>query len=186
MLYNEDVNTNDSTIKSAIDYWYSNNMTQYTDYLEDTVWCNDRSMSNQSTNGWNPNGGSTSTSLYFKSNGNLSNLTCQNRNDRFSVNKENGNGALRYPVGLITSQETSLAYNGKSPLASGNYYWGLSPTGFNDNYAIGCRVNTHGSGNNSNVYGSSGVRPAVSLRTGIEYMSGDGSSDTPYVIDMDS
>ncbi len=45
MLYNEDVNTNDSTIKSAIDYWYLNNMTQYTDYLEDTVWCNDRSMS---------------------------------------------------------------------------------------------------------------------------------------------
>ena len=171
MLFNDDVNTNDSTIKTAIDYWYSNNMIQYTDYLEDTVWCNDRSMSNQSTNGWNPNGGSTSTSLYFKSNGNLSNLTCQNRNDRFSVNKENGNGALRYPVGLITRQEQGLSsYGGGSPLVSGNSYWGLSPGNF---YSSG-------------VYGSCGVRPAVSLRTGIEYMSGDGSVDTPYVIDMDS
>ena len=187
MLYNEDVNTNNSTIKSAIDYWYSNNMIQYTDYLEDTVWCNDRSMSNQSTNGWNPNGGSTSTYLYFKSNGNSSNLTCQNRNDRFSVNKENGNGALRYPVGLITRQEQNLAYiSSKSPLASGNYYWGLSPNSFNNYYAIGYVVNTHGYYYSYRVNNSLGVRPAVSLRTGIEYMSGDGSVDYPYVIDMDS
>ncbi len=186
MLYNEDVNTNDSTIKSAIDYWYSNNMTQYTDYLEDTVWCNDRSMDNPSTNGWNPNGGSTSTYLNFKSNGNSSNLTCQNRNDRFSVNKENGNGALRYPVGLITRQEQSLAYNGNSPLASGNYYWGLSPSYFYYSSARGCIVVTDGYSDYNNVFVSGGVRPAVSLRTGIEYMSGDGSSDTPYIIDMDS
>ena len=161
-------------------------MIQYTDYLEDTVWCNDRSMSNQSTNGWNPNGGSTSTSLYFKSNGNLSNLTCQNRNDRFSVNKENGNGALRYPVGLITRQEQSLAYNGNSPLASGNYYWGLSPSYFINGDASGYSVDTIGSSSNNYVGFSRGVRPAVSLRTGIEYMSGDGSVDYPYVIDMDS
>ena len=190
MLYNEDVNTNDSTIKSAIDYWYSNNMTQYTDYLEDTVWCNDRSIDNKETNGWNPNGGSTSTHLYFKSNGNSSNLTCQNRNDRFSVNKENGNGALRYPVGLITRQEQSLAYNSsynpKSPLASGNIYWGLSPYNFYNTIAYGYIVLTTGDWNYNVVYNSRGVRPAVSLRTGIEYMSGDGSSDTPYIIDMDS
>ncbi len=58
MLYKDDVNTNNSTIKSAIDNWYSNNMTQYTNYLEDTVWCNDRSMDNKESNGWNPAGGS--------------------------------------------------------------------------------------------------------------------------------
>jgi len=38
MLYNDDVNTNDSTIKTAIDYWYENNMIEFTPYLEDTVW----------------------------------------------------------------------------------------------------------------------------------------------------
>ena len=188
MLYNEDVNTNNSTIKSAIDYWYSNNMIQYTVYLEDTVWCNDRSMSNQSTNGWNPNGGSTDKYLNFKSHGDSSNLTCQNINDRFSVNKENGNGALRYPVGLITRQEQKLAYiSSKSPLASGNYYWDLSPNGFNNNVAYGYLVTAYGNNSSSHsVYGSIGVRPAVSLRAGLEYMSGDGSSDYPYVIDMDS
>jgi len=101
MLYNNDVNTNNSLIKTAIDYWYANNMTAYTKYLEDTVWCNDRSMSNQSTNGWNPNGGSTSTYLYFKSVNDDTNLTCKNKNDRFTVNEANGNGALTYPVGLL-------------------------------------------------------------------------------------
>ena len=186
MLFNDDVNTNDSTIKTAIDYWYSNNMIQYTDYLEDTVWCNDRSMSNQSTNGWNPNGGRTRTALDFKSYGNLSNLTCQNINDRFSVNKENGNGVLRYPVGLITRQEQNLAYiSSKSPL-SGNYYWGLSPGHFSDDSAYGSYVDTIGYGSSYFVSSSYGVRPAVSLRAGLEYMSGDGSVDYPYVIDMDS
>ncbi len=188
MLYNDDVNTNDSTIKSAIDYWYSNNMTQYTDYLEDTVWCNDRSMDNKESNGWNPNGGSTDTLLIFKSYRNLSNLNCQNRNDRFSVNKENGNGVLKYPVGLISKQEQNLAYfSSKSSLASGNYYWGLSPGYFNNyNYTYGYGVNSAGSGYSDLVSLSYGVRPSVSLRTGIEYMSGDGSGNYPYIIDMDS
>ena len=186
MLYNEDVNTNDSTIKSAIDYWYSNNITQYTDYLEDTVWCNDRSMSNQSTNGWNPNGGSTSTYLNFKSNGNSSNLTCQNRNDRFSVNKENGNGALKYPVGLITRQEQGLSsYGGGSPLVSGNSYWGITPSYFDNSFALGEYIPFSVSFDSQFISQPLSVRPAVSLRAGLEYINGDGSSDTPYVIDMD-
>ena len=63
--------------------------------------------------------------------------------------------------------------------------WGLSPNNFNTSNAIGYGVYTLGSSNHYVSY-STGVRPAVSLRTGIEYMSGDGSSDIPYVIDMDS
>ena len=186
MLYNEDVNTNDSTIKSAIDYWYQNNMTQYTDYLEDTVWCNDRSMDNKESNGWNPNGGNTSTLLYFKSNKNSSNLACQNKNDRYSVNKENGNGALRYPVGLITRQEQSLAYSSsKSPLNSKNIYWGLSPLSY-FNTAYGHSVYSNGYHYSNLVETFYGVRPSISLRIGIQYISGDGSSDIPYIIDMDS
>lgn len=35
-------NTTDSTIKTMLDVWYSENMIEYTKYLEDTVWCNDR------------------------------------------------------------------------------------------------------------------------------------------------
>ena len=187
MLYNEDVNTNDSTIKSAIDYWYSNNMTQYTDYLEDTVWCNDRSIANDGAHGWYPNGGSFIKSLEFKSTINTNNLICPNKNDRFTVNKENGNGALSYPVGLITRQEQSLAYiSSKSPLGSGKGYWILSPIKFSNYGYVYSVVSTGSFYEYSNLYDTTlGVRPAISLRTGIEYMSGDGSVDTPYIIFTD-
>ena len=56
-------NANSSTIKTAIDNWYQSNMTSYTDKLEDTVFCNDRSIS--ALGGWNPDGGSTTAYLYF-------------------------------------------------------------------------------------------------------------------------
>ena len=36
-------NTTDSTIKRVIDTWYQTNMTEFTEKLEDTIWCNDRS-----------------------------------------------------------------------------------------------------------------------------------------------
>jgi hypothetical protein len=37
-------NENDSAIKQYIDNWYSENLVNYTDRIEDTVWCNDRSI----------------------------------------------------------------------------------------------------------------------------------------------
>ena len=43
-------NTNDSTIKTAIDNWYASNMTSYTKYLSTTaVYCNDRELATGST-----------------------------------------------------------------------------------------------------------------------------------------
>lgn len=181
MLFNDNVNKDSSTIKQAIDYWYEHNMISFTKYLEDTVWCNDRSIYN--LGGWNPNGGSMTTDLYFNSNVNLSNLTCQNVNDRFTKYVENGNGKLSYPVGLITRQEQNLAYSSSSPLGSGNDFWGLSPSYFDEGYrAFIYDVVSGGWNSNSYVYYPSGVRPSISLRTGIEYSSGDGSTNFPYVI----
>ncbi|MBR1718286.1 MAG: hypothetical protein IJ715_03345, partial [Bacilli bacterium] len=54
MLYDDNVNTTNSTIKSGVDAWYKQYLSDYSDYLEDTIFCNDRSQSNQSNNGWNP------------------------------------------------------------------------------------------------------------------------------------
>jgi len=124
MLYNDNVNTNNSIIKSAIDYWYENEMTNFTDYLEDTVWCNDRSFVELGT--WNPNSDNLKN-LRFKSYSNLKDLTCKNKNDRFTVNEANGNGALTYPVGLIDATEGNLAYdnssNPSSPHDSKQFHW---------------------------------------------------------------
>ena len=161
-------------------------MIEYTDYLEDTVWCNDRSMSNQSSNGWNPNGGSNSTYLYFGSVGNKSSLTCSNKMDSFTVDSANGNGSLTYPVGLLTEPERSLASSSNSPLTSGATNWLLSPIDFNPYHAGGYVVDSNGGSYSYYVYYTYGVRPVVSLRSGIIYESGDGTVDTPYIVAMSS
>ena len=46
-IYSDGTN---STIKQTVDTWYTSNMTAYTDMLEDTVWCNDRSISSVNGN----------------------------------------------------------------------------------------------------------------------------------------
>lgn len=180
MLYSN-VNFNNSTIKTAVDYWYSNNMTQFTKYLEDTVWCNDREISHWELSSWNPNSGySESNRLHF-SKADMS-LSCPNINDRFTVSRENGNGALTYPVGLITSTERQLAYvENKSYLGVGIWYRTMSPYSF----ASDSGVNTDGGGSAGPVNGTyqgGGVRPMVSLRPQIEFSNGDGSLNTPYII----
>ena len=50
----EHLSTRESTssnIKDVIDEWYNDNMINYTGYLEDTVWCNDRSILNNTGTG---------------------------------------------------------------------------------------------------------------------------------------
>lgn len=60
-------------------------------------------------------------------------LACKNKNDSFTVGSENGNGALIYPVGLLTSDEVMYAgskidtNNNNYYLYTGNLYWTLSP-----------------------------------------------------------
>ena len=183
MLYADDVNTKDSGIKAYIDTWYANNMTGYTVKLEDTVFCNDRSMSNGSSNGWNPNGGSTTTILEFKNYYNTSNksLVCANETDRFSVN--NPKAQLKYPIGLLTVPELILAsYGSGHYFNSGQYVWLGSPGVFSDGFANGREVYS-GGWDISDVTDWLGVRPSISLKPGTIISSGDGSYTNPFVIE---
>ena len=183
MLYADDVNTKDSTIKAYIDLWYKENMISYTDKLEDTMFCNDRSIS--ILNGWNPNGGNIllfDSDLFFKngSNDNQS-LVCENETDRFSMS--NSKAKLKYPIGLLSAPEyilTNIQYN--TFLRTTKNYWLISPSDFmmkqvnvihqSDNYIIGNAAD-----------GLNGVRPSVSLKPGTEFKSGDGSFTNPFVIE---
>ena len=181
MLYADDVNKNDSTIKAYIDNWYENNLASYEDKLEDTVFCNDRSISK--LNGWNPNGGDATQYLQFKnySTSNKS-LVCANENDKFTVESSNGNGALIYPIGLLSVPELSLAGYGSSHYFNSEQYVRLaSPSDFYDN-----RANVMGVSTNAWVMdpvdNTGGVRPSVSLKPKTYFSSGDGSFTNPFVI----
>ena len=179
MLYANDVNKNDSTIKAYIDSWYENNLASYEDKLEDTVFCNDRSVLN--LNGWNPNGGSTSTILQFEnySTSNQS-LVCANETDRFSVN--NPKAELKHPIGLLSVPELNLASYGSSHyFNNGQYVWLASPSRFNYGGAGVRGVGTSGWSSDGVNY-SGGVRPSVSLKPKTYFSSGDGSFTNPFVI----
>lgn len=177
MLFNEDVNQKDSTIKKGIDLWFKNTLLSYSDYLEDAVFCNDRSIS--SIGGWNPNGGKLG-SLYFAGLGQR-NLNCPNDIDAFST--DNDKARLTYKVGLMTKQEIELL---NTDLKTGATYWLGTPHDFYYTYGTYNMVSRQGGVSSGDLIYSSlkyGVRPVISLKKGAHYSSGRGSKDTPYVFD---
>ena len=185
-------NTTNSNIKTVIDNWYSANMTNATDYLENAIYCNNRHISN--LGGWNSNGGSVSVSasvLKFNDyDENDTRLTCQDKEDQFTLKVDSGgtlgygNNSLDYPVGLLTSKEASLAFGGSSTnyLNNGDYYWLLSPYEIYNNNAVVHRVRNGGL-DSANVIGAHGARPAVSLLTKVKLSGeGNGTVESPYVV----
>ena len=177
MLYNDNVNTTNSTIKSGVDAWYKHYLLEdYSDYLEDTVFCNDRSI--DSLGGWDPNGGSLSRSMFFYRD---SALSCTNDTDKFSVS--NNKAKLTYKVGLMSYREMNLLNN--NIRKTGQDYWLASPYVFDYEYAHEFHVYTTGGLYVNLVNHAYGARPVISLKPGIEYSDGDGSQDHPYIIDME-
>ena len=183
MLYADDVNKTDSAMKTYIETWYENNMTAYTSYLEDTTYCNDRSIND--LGGWNPNGGGTAGYLQFKNFNTNYSLVCGSVTDQFRVG--NTKAPLKYPVGLLTAPEAWLAYKDASYstyyLNTGEYYWLGSPGTFSDYGAYGRGVTGSGSLNYRDVFNFFGARPSVSLKPGTVYISGDGSYTSPFLIE---
>ena len=185
-------NITNSTAKTQIDTWYSNNLSSYTSYIEDTIYCNDRSISE--LNGWDPDGGDTTKYLCFSPRTRaLTNYTpsleCSRAQDRFTVSSTKGNGALTYPVGLITSDEVMYA-GGKSNTSNSTYYlytnqiyWTGSTGDYSSSNGFVFLINNYGYLISYGITTTYGLRPVVSLDS-LEALveSGDGTSTNPYVI----
>lgn len=171
-------NTNNSVIMNAINAWYERYLIDYSGYLEDTIFCNDRSI--KELNGWNPNGGVTNKYLYFKEYSETKDLYCTNEIDRFSVSNEIAK--LKYPVGLMTSPEMNLS-NSDYVRKAGSAYWLASPY-YAYNTSYNRRIQNDGSLSFANTNGSYTLRPAISLAPGTEYSDGDGSRENPYVVEL--
>ncbi len=172
-------NVNNSTMKTYLDNWYKTNIEDkgLSSYVSDTLFCNDRSVSNGTGIGTN----ATYYRGYNSSNG--MQLTCVNQNDRFTVNDESiGNGDLMYPIGLISRDEVYLVggYDSNSYLYTGGSYWTMSPSTFNYSVAYVHSVIPNGSANNYyGVYNAGEVRPIINLKAD-SLKSGDGTMTSPY------
>jgi len=182
-------NLYDSNAKTVVEAWYAANMTNYTSKIEDTIYCNDREISDYG--GLSPNGPleyaysdliyATSTRYYNTSS---PNLNCTNKRDAFTWRNSRGNQKLMYPIGLLTADEIKLAGLSSSSYnhflkSSSNYL--MSPSSFK--YCWAAELTFYITVSYNATYGNyNGFRPSVSLKHGIYVTSGDGTVNNPYVI----
>ena len=183
--------TNSSTIKTAIDNWYKDNLnTNYGKYLSTTaVYCNDRSTSDNTYFGAYTRLKTNKTPSY----------DCAATEDKFTADTSTGNGKLTYPIALMTADEVSFAgglwgtnaqtwyyYNSAKGSSTGEQlWWLLSPASGNSSYAyVFFVVGSSYPGFLSSTYVSHtyGVRPVISLDEDVLWSSGNGSSSSPYEI----
>ena len=187
-------NTNNSTIKTYIDNWYSTNLSSYSKYIStEAVYCNDRKAPSYNT--------SDSFDYYVYTRLKAGNPTydCEDSKDAFSGS--NSEAKLTYPIGLMTADEITYAGGYKytdltSPYAwyylnsaggsiTGNkVWWSLSPvlwSNYSDVWFV-AGSNSPGLINRERVYNSYGVRPVISIKSDALWSSGNGSSSSPYEI----
>ena len=197
-------NTNNSAIKTYIDNWYKNNLSSYSKYIStEAVYCNDRNVSDGT---YCPN---CSTDFSFAGRTRIdTNKTpsydCENVGDKFTVDASTGNGSLKYPIALMTSDEVVYAggmiymnattwfyYNSVKTSSTGNYMWWLmTPFLWNNSGRAGVLL-LDGQMYPGNlkayyVHNASAVRPVISLKSCVKYLSGDGSATNPYIIEETS
>ena len=201
-------NTVDSTIKGVVDAWYKTNIADkgYGNAVSDTMFCNDRSIPGKTITLWIGDTGlgygkqktaygaagrfmtgNNSTVLSAKT-GIQPTFKCPQKNDAFTVNDTSkGNGALTYPVGLITADERIAAGSGK--YGTGNtscylyrgiyWHWTLSPSIFNGTNSA-MFVDR---GSNQNVSNGGAVAPVINLSADyVKTLRGTGTMTDPFTV----
>ena len=189
---------NTSSIKSVVDTWYQANLLpNYDGYISKTaIYCNDRGVGSGS---WSAAGSAFYYAAYARLEASKSpTYICSNEADRFTASETVGNGALTYPIGLITADEVAYAggvwntnnssyYIAQNASSGASYWWTMSPYYWNSNVADGFYVggsSSTGTLSFNYVYRTYGVRPVISLKACVEYESGDGTSTSPYKVKL--
>ena len=188
-------NTNNSTILTNLETWYTNNLKTYADAIADTVWCNDKTNVTDTTyDPWSltPNGlGFGTNKTYYGATQRLVSASGSAGGTGPSLKCNGELSKINSKVGLITADE--LAFAGYA-IGTGNtttylqenatdtYWWSLSP-----GYFYGGNANVWGGGDSdggfgsNDVYNTNGVRPSISLKPSTN-VTGEGTSSTPYII----
>ena len=181
-------NINSSTIKKYVDSWYESNLknTEYEKYLADNIFCNRRDI--KSGTGYGKNSTSYQGYTAYK-------FTCTKNNAFSAKDVKYGNGALMYPIGMISTEEIRISIessgvdNDKSQFHTGYSYWSISPVYYGVNNTIYAKVaditdgggQYGGGGGGVNVY-NGGVKPVINIKQG-SIAKGTGSIDSPYEVE---
>jgi len=184
-------NTTSSTIKGILDTWYNNNIVKngFKDYVDGNAgFCGDRRVSSGT------GGGTSSTDYqpYTRISNSSPSLSC-NKNDIYTTDEfELGNGALTYPIGLISADEAMFAgipnwnsSNSNNYLYTGQHYWTMSPYSYNGiTGAYVFIVWSDGYLLSNGVSFTHGVRPVINLKSAIA-ITGSGSKTNPFKLSVE-
>ena len=187
-------NTNNSTILTNLETWYTNNLKTYADAIADTVWCNDKTATDKSYDpwGWNPNGlGYGTNTTFYGATQRLVGTSGSAGGTGPSLKCNGELSKINSKVGLITADELAYAgyaYNiGNATTylqenATDTYWWSLSPLFFDYGGALVWYASgSDGSFVRGSVYYIYGVRPSISLKPSTN-VTGDGTSENPYIV----
>lgn len=176
-------NTTKGDVLKKLESWYEEKLSAYTDYLEDVIWCNDKSY-NTSNKYF---GAYTRFKSYTPS------LVCPNDSlggnlSKYTVSDTTkGNGALTYKIGLLTADE--LMFAGASSSSNTSFYlyvnsndewWTISPANYDGSYYISFTYK-------DKIYSleipypSAYLRPAIAIKS-TAIVGGTGTKTNPYVI----
>ena len=196
-------NTNNSTIKAAVDNWYKTNIADkgYSSYISNAVgFCGDRSLP-AGIWGTNDNGDgvkNTQRASYFGAYGrhvkNVAQFTCPepSRDLYTTTDSSIGNKSLTYPVGLITYDELIFAgmdnrhINKLSWAYSTEHYWTMSPSYFDVTWGSAIEWDLDSTGHLIpwlDVTNMFGARPVINLKSDVKISGGIGTSNDPFIID---
>lgn len=201
-----------STIKEYVDEWYEDNILAfaYEQYISNTIYCSDRNSYSStgdylsSTSVSTAYGYGTSTqyfSAYFRHYSKKSTMEptiiCSHKNDSFTISGSTvGNGALKYPVALLSADEMALIgvnygwYANHIYIYNNLTYWSMSPSNYSSGIANSYYVRSGGdfmsgmgeSANSSNsIINQQGVRPSITLKSDT-LVSGTGTWDDPFEV----
>ncbi|MBO4601508.1 MAG: type II secretion system protein [Bacilli bacterium] len=212
-------NVSDSALKREVDIWYENNILNKNDgkstpsslesYLADEIYCNDRTNNSTSFPFSGSNYGGMSAYVYsayskfVNASTVIPDVKCnKNINDRLSLSSGSsnvspngyGNGALKYPVGVISLDDVALAggkYNTDNSnyyLYTGKMYWTMTPWTFGSTSLIAYTGIVAANGRLLYTYGgnTAGVRPVINLSKDVLYDSGLGTEANPYKVKLSS
>ena len=203
------LNNNTNAVRVTLENWLTNNFN--TNNLKETTWClgNSEDAFNTSgvkyalTSNMNDGAGNPYTEIkdylrgygiqYYYYNGLRLSGYGTTKHASLECNSENEETYKSY-IGLLTSDEVTFA---GSLETTANYTiyltdnaktdtWGLyTPKYFNGGYAYDyCYVTTSAGRIESRaVSQGTKIRPVITLKVGINYISGDGTVDSPYVVE---
>ena len=198
------VNIVSSDMKKFLETWYKNNLNNYTQFIEDNMFCNDKTPSIDGKAIDDDMEFAVQDRNYYTNYYATPTLKCaeKSNNDysRYTVNKyklSNGNytnGDLTYPIGLLNADEltflgtypdipNSYTYYYNEEVTGENYKWLLSPEAFSSVPGVSVFNGYWGcNGGGAETTGDYIVQPVINLKSNVIITKGDGTENNPYEI----